>query len=576
MKLTDKQKELIKIYVRFVEEKLKYPTNVDMLVLGVSRNRVREHFGNLSNLKDAAREAYPNKFKKIDKKKAPHIHSDFTKEALGAIVKENDYQEGTFFVTGVSPVSYLDWTDEDYERATLGLDVLAQNLFMPGFQAMQNFLKRENAEMILLPMPAHVKALQKQPLYYDPRLKPFKNKFATQFTFNRHLKAIEAHINPQQFNPLTGFKRLRVHKYTDNYQPGQEIKMKKTSLIIGHSKQMMEIVPTGNDTHPRMIHSTGTITNPRYLPNRVGMIANEDHKLGGLIIEIRDGSFWTRQVQFDPKNGSFVDLGKRYHADGSVTEERAEAFKMGDVHPGLHDDEALNAMYELWDVIKPKRIFFEDFFDGTSISHHTEKKRLTRALQPEHFKDLPTEIEAARRTLQKIWDRAPADAELIATASNHPDHVMQYLDRGAYVNDCKANYEVGHRMVVHTLDGKNPLKEYLDPEGRMRWTGENEDYFVEGCQMNAHGHLGINGSRGSKQGHELAYGNAMVAHSHTPSVYHDTFTVGHMTIPRHGYNNGPSSWVLACGAVYQGSHKQLYMIIKGSAFRPRKKKATKK
>jgi hypothetical protein len=508
--------------------------------------------------------------------KIPHVHSDFTKEALGSIVKENDYQEGTFFITAVAPTSYLDWSDEDHERAKNGEDVLAENLFEPGFAAVENFLARNKAELVLLPMPAHVRALQKQPFYYDPKLKDFRQNFATEFTFNSHLKAIEAHLNPQQINPLTGLKRLKVHKYTQDSKPGAEIKRFKTSIIVAHSKQMMEVVPTGNDTHPRVVHSTGTITNPQYLRNRIGMIANEDHKLGGLIVEIKGDVFWLRQVQFDTKNGSFVDLGVRYHADGRTTDVRCLAFKMGDVHPGHHDQKALNAMYDLWDIIRPKRIFFEDFFDGASISHHLANKRLTRAKMPEHFADLPTEIREARKVLEEIWSKAPKDAELIATASNHPEHVTRYLEEGRYINDNKANYDIAHRMVVMSLDHKNPLKEYLDPESRMNWTGENQDYFVEGVQMNAHGHLGLNGSRGSKQGHELAYGNAMVAHSHTPSIFHDTFTVGHMTHERHGYNNGPSTWILCCGAVYKGGHKQLYMIIDGSAFRPKKKKTLSK
>jgi hypothetical protein len=515
----------------------------------------------------------------IDADKVPHALAGFTKESLGSILKENDYREGTFFITAASPTSYLDWSPADHKRAKEGEDVLAENLFLPGFRAMQSFLKIKKAELVILPMPAHVKALQKQPLHYDPRLQAHYGDFATEFTFNKHLKAIEAYLNPQQTNPLTGLKRLRIHRYNDENGQGNEIKRFKTSIIVGHSKQMMEVVATGNDTKPRIIHSTGTITKPGYLRNRIGMIAQEDHKLGGLIIEISGDVFWIRQVQFDTVNGSFVDLGQRYHADGTVTPERCEAFKMGDIHPGHHNDRALDAMYRLWDKIQPKRIFFEDFFDGSSISHHTEKKRLTRTKihrKSPQFKDLPTEIAMAKKTLEAIWAKAPKDAELIATASNHPDHVVQYLDRGAYLNDSSENYDIAHRMVVMELDGKNSLKEYLDPSGRMNWTHENDDYFVEGVQMNAHGHLGVNGAKGGKAGHEAAYGDAMVAHSHTPSVYHNTFTVGHMTHDRHGYNQGPGTWLVACGGVYKGGQKQLYIFIQGEAFMPEKTKTGKK
>lgn len=568
--MDDKKKSIIKAYTAIAKEKSGDPTRSELGGMGITRDHVRYYFGNLDGLKKASKGIFAKTFAEIEKKKAPHVHSDFTKEALGAIVKENDYQDGTFFITAVAPTSYLDWSEDDRLAAENDIDVTASNLFEPGFQAVQNFLKRNKAELVLLPMPAHVRALKKQPSHYDPKLKPFRDKFSTEFTFNRHLKAIEAHINPQQINPITGLKRLRIHKYTPDSQPGSEIKRIKTSVIVAHSKQMLEVVPTGNDSHPRIVHSTGAITEPSYLRNRIGMIANEDHKLGGLIVEIKGDVFWIRQVQFDVQNGSFVDLGVRYHANGKATPERAEAFKMGDIHPGHEDKNALKAIYELWDIIKPKRIFLEDFFDGSSISHHLANKRLSKARLPNQFLDLPSEIECAANVLGEVVGKAPKDAEIIATASNHPEHVNRYLEEARYINDCKANYDIGHRMVVMALDGKNPLKEYLDPHSKMNWTNENQDYFVEGVQMNSHGHLGVNGSRGNKIGHELAHGNVMVAHSHTPSVFHDCFTVGHTTQPRHGYNNGPSSWILCSGAVYKGGQKQLYMIINNSAFRPKK------
>lgn len=573
MALTPKQTEIVNIYADLAEKNGRYPSRSELIGAGVSRDRVRDHFGTMSELRAAAIKALPEKLAAVDKKKDPHPLSDFTKEGLGTIIKENDYQDGIFIITAAAPVTSLDYTEDQLIAAKNGKDVIGHNLHKPAFSAVQNFMKRNGAELVILPMPAHVKPLHEQPRHYDPDLLPFQDSFATEFTFNNHLKAIEAHINPQQINPLTGLKRLRVHKYRAiDGGTGAEITRFKTSIIVAHAKQMMDVVPTGNESHPRIIHSTGCITKPAYLRNRIGMIANEDHKLGALVVEIEGDVFHLRQVQMDPLDGSFVDLGKRYHADGRVTEERAEAFKMGDLHPGHHESDALRAMFDLWKIIKPKRIFFEDFFDGTSISHHLERKKLTRAKLPEYFKDLPTEIAMAREVLEEIWEKAPKDAELIATASNHPEHVQRYLDEGRYINDIAENYKIAHRMIVMDLDGKNALQEFLDPEKRMNWTHENQDYFVEGVQMNVHGHLGIGGARGSKVGHETAHGDAMVAHSHTPSIYHNTFTVGHMTKERHGYNNGAQTWILCSGAVYKGGQKQLYMIIKGKFQRDARKK----
>ena len=566
MKLTDKQTDILTKYIKIAKDGKKIPTRADLISNGISRDKVRNAFGNIEKLALSAKKMHPELFKSILERK-PHELQDFTREALGSIIKENNHQDGTYFITAASPTSYLDWSDGDYIRANSGQDVMAKNLFEPGFKAVQTFLKENNAKMVILPMRAHVKALQKQPLHYDPRLKPYKNLFATEYTFNKHLKAIDAYLNPQQINPLTGLKRLRIHKYRSNNKAGEEIRNFKTSVILAHSKQALEVIPTGNSTHPRLIHSTGAITKPSYLRNRIGMIADEDHKLGGLVIEIKGDVFWLRQVQFDVDNGSFVDLGKRYHANGKITPERAEAFKMGDLHAGYHNEIALNAMYKLWDKIKPKRIFFEDFFDGSSISHHVEKNKLSKAKIKEQFKDLPTEIDMAKKVINKIFDKAPKDALFYATASNHHDFLHRYLNEGRYINDKPENYSIAHRMVVMALDGKNPLKEYVDPDTKMIWTHENEDIYVEGVQMNVHGHLGINGARGSKIGHELAYGNVMVGHSHSPSIYHDTYTVGHMSIDRHSYNNGASTWLLCSGAVYKNGCKQLYIIVNGKAFK---------
>lgn len=574
MVLTPKQKEIIKIYTGLVRKSGKYPTRAALLSAGVSRDKVRDHFGNMNALKEAAIQEKPKSFAKLEGKRRlieEHPFKNFTKEALGSIVKENNFEDGIFFITAAAPCSYIDLDDKEKEKILDGKPVIAENLHIPAFNAVKNFLKRQKAELIILPMPAHVRALKEQPQHYDPNLFPHLKDFVTEYTFNSHLKAIEAHINPQQINPLTGMRRLKIHKLREGGHLGEEIKRHKTSLVIGHSKQMMEVVATGNDSHPRIIHSTGAITRPAYLKNRIGLIAESDHTLGGLIIEIEGGIFYLRQVQMDPRDGSFVDIGTRYFADGSVKEERAEAFKMGDIHPGLQDPAVLDCWYDLWDTIKPKRIFYEDFFDGKSISHHLEKKNLERVQRPEHFRTLPNEIEMAKIVLNDTFDHAPNDAELIATASNHPEHLMRYLNEARYINDIDVNFDIAHRMVVMKLDGKNPLKEYLDPEERMNWTSRNEDYFVEGVQMNSHGDQGTNGSRAGKTGQEATYSDAMVAHSHTPGIYHQLFTVGHSTVPRHGYNDGPSTWIPCSGAVYKRGQKQLYMVINGKYRRDTKK-----
>lgn len=571
--LTPKQREVLQKYIKIVKSEKNYPTRAGLHALGVSRDVFRAHFGNLSNLRSVAEREEPKIFEKLilqkikeDKeevKKEKHALIDFTKDGLGNIIKVNNYKSGRFFVTAAAPTSYIDYTVEQKEAAEKGDDFFAENLHKKGFDTALSFCKLTGSELIVLPMPAHVKALKSQPQHYDPRLKPYLGNFATEYTFNNNLKAIEARINPQQVNSLTGLKRLKLKGSNKEMDLEKEIKRFKTSIIIAHSKQMMEPVATGNSTHPRILHSTGCITNPAYLRNRIGMLAEDDHLLGGLIVEIDEGTFHIRQARMDPRDGSFVDLSTRYFSDGTTKYERAEAFKIGDIHPGHHDQEVLNCLYEIWDLTQPKRIFYEDAYDGTSGSHHLLSKNITKAMLPEYFKTIPAELAMARKVLEESWNRAPKDAELFMTASNHPEHLMGYLERGQYINDCPENFNIAHRMVVMKMDGKNPLKEYLDPEGRMTWLHENDDYFIDGVQLAAHGHLGVNGSRQGKVGLETTYGSAIVAHSHTPSIYHELFQVGHSSVARHGYNKGPGTWITCSGLQYKRGQKQLIMIIKG-------------
>lgn len=551
------KREILQHYVAIARELKRFPTRTELEVI-VSERQVRKYFKSLTNLKVHATRVFPD-LDELNPAKSNHPLKDFTKEGLGNIIKTNNIKNGRFFITAASPTSYVDYTKEEMEQINKGKDIEAFNLHEKAFNSVLNFCKREQAELIILPMPAHVKALKKQPQHYDPRLKPYVNRFFTEYTFNKHLKALEAHINPQQINPLTGLRRLKV---TPNSNLEGESKRAKTSIIVAHSKQMMEVVATGNSTHPRIIHSTGAITMPHYLRNRIGMIAKEDHVLGGLIVEIEDEVFYVRQVQMNPKDGSFIDLGTRYLANGETKKERAEAFKMGDIHPGYEAQDVLNCWYEVWKVTQPRRIFYEDWFDASSVSHHLAKKNISRYKLPKYFKSLEEEIKYCKSVLTATFNNAPSDALLYATDSNHPGHLNRYLEEGRYIHD-DANYELAHRMVVLALDGKNPLKEYLDPEGRMTWLDVNDDYFVEGVQLGAHGHLGVNGAKAAKAGLELAYANAMVAHSHTPGIYHQLFVVGHSSKDRHGYNDGPSTWIPCSGLVYKGGAKQLIMVIGG-------------
>lgn len=478
----------------------------------------------------------------------PHPHKDFTREALSDRLGAASKSKQRFIITAVGA---------------------GQKLHKKAFQALQTYCRANNATMILLPMRAQVRALDNQPNHYDPALKPYKKYFYTEYVMNSRIKALELQINPQQINPLTGISKIRGKAQKVLEDDLQIIKdmvanINKISLVVAHSKQMLEVLPTGNNTDPRVVHTTGAITMPSYLTNtRTGLIATEEHDLGAVVVEVEGNAFHIRQVQFNAKNGSLISLGKRYKADGKVEKESAEMFVMGDIHPGYECEVALKAWYQVWKEVTPKRIALHDWFDGTSVSHHLSNHNISKALRPPKFATLEAEILHAKKVLyEKIANHAPKNSSLYLIPSNHPDFLIKYLERGDYVKD-PANFDLAHRMVVSVLDGKHYLKPWLDPDNRYKWLKRDDDLLIEGIQTNCHGDKAANGVKGSPVALERTYSDSMSGHTHTPRIFKGAWVVGHSSLARHGYNTGASSWVLCSGNIYKGGHRELIMIING-------------
>lgn len=515
-------------------------------------SRINQKYG-LDKSDESVRIAYRRHSGAGPKPKAePHPHADFTKKALGDIVVKKNVKKGRYFVTAVSADAEVD---------------------VPFFNAVKSYCKKTDAKLIILPMRSHVRPLKSQPSHYDPLLKPYLDCFATEYIFNKFLRAIEAHLNPQQTIPLTGLDRIRgpLEDFETPSKQSRDIVAKaihsreKPSIIVASPKQMMETIPVGNSGMPRILHSTGALTKPDYLSNRIGMIAKSDHVIGGLVVEIEGDAFHLRQVQA-AADGSFVELAKRkclrYFPNGKTKAEHALGFKMGDIHCGQHDEALFPPMFDLWKITKPEVITLEDLMDGVSISHHLEGRNLDKDRRPAKLKTLDSELNITRSIVDLFKAKKPKNAKLIVTDANHNGHLYRYLNEGRYMKD-DANRELAHRMVVQVYDGLNPLQERLDPKKEMVWLTENDDFWIEGVQMGAHGHLGLNGARGSKRSHDKSYGDAMVGHHHAPFIYHRVFGVGTHSLMRLGYNKGPSGWLPTDGLVFKGGQKMLVTYIKG-------------
>lgn len=513
---------------------------------------------------------------------------DFTKSALGEIKKERQSDQSKMYVlASVSPMVLAGPRPDTYggkdEDEFSDMD---PNVHKLGWKNLvDNFLVRNKAELHILPMRAHMRALEGQPHYYDDILRPFKKQFVTDLTINGGVvKIIEAHLNPQMINPLTGLGEMKGKPnkflFQDVDMDGRVAdvfdKNRTSSIIVAHPKQMMQTYPVGFESLPRLIHSTASMNDPQYIENRMGRLAAESHTLGFLILEIKGRKFWMRQVQINPRTGEFVSMGVRYKPDGSAKRERADTLDFGDLHCGAHDPASLECAFEMMRYFRPRCTVWHDVHDGKSYTYHDRKKRVTRIRRPDCFKSLKAEGEVGRQVLSMIDEvNKEVGAEgYIIDGSNHNQGLSRALEEMESALD--ENYETMSELQIANLRGLNPLRCLIDGghddiidviskgySSKFRWIEKNQDFIRWGVQLGQHGDQGVAGKRGNKVEHSIVYTNAIVGHTHAPSIHNGVWTNGTLSELRMEYENGPLKSHHAHTVLYDGGFREMLFEIKG-------------
>lgn len=522
MTLTETQKEIIVAYLEFVKTSNKHPKREDMSKLGYKNNKIRRHFTSLTNLRTTVKKLHPEKFENVID------NSLFTRRKF----KE------------------LEGEVKKYKRFVITTVVNDCEVNKGFLKSIDQYCKLNNAALLLLPShdPAH--NLEKEyTWHFDPliakRLIVFDD---LELNSNLFLCAIK--LSAKHIDPITGLERI-----------GQ----RDGSFIYASPKQRLKYVPTGNTKLPHAIMTAGAITNPdykteRYLSQRTAYIAQHDHVLGAIIVEIVDNKFFHfRQIQAE-KNGSFIDIGVKY--DGEKTYDvKPEAIVLGDWHSGETDSAVRKTWFGLIDTLKPKKLIIHDIMNGKSINPHEKDKIVNKAKSP---MTLGYEFLLVATELNEIAKHAP---EIVIVKSNHDEFLERYINSGDWTNDiynCKLCMQLGLEM----MNGKNPLEyavshQLLEPK-KFKWLGRDEDYKIANVQLGAHGDKGQNGSKGNIKSMEMCYGNSITGHSHSAQILRGAWCVGTSTYLKVGYNEGPSNWTHTSCILYSNGSKQLINCFNGN------------
>jgi hypothetical protein len=243
---------------------------------------------------------------------------------------------------------------------------------------------------------------------------------------------------------------------------------------------------------------------------------------------------------------------------------------------GALDPVSLECAFSMIRYFKPKHTVWHDVHDGKSYTHHDRKKMVTYLRNSECFKSLEAEGLMNRQILgqiKSVLDEVGAEGHIVD--SNHHNHLDRFLDGEEFRRD-RINCQLASELFVAANRGLNPLRVLIDGghddvldviregyDSKFQWVEPNTDFIRWGVQLGQHGHQGIGGSRGNKHHHSLAYTNAIVGHTHKPSIHNGVYTNGTLSLLRLGYNDGPLDWLHAHTVLYAKGMREMIVEIKG-------------
>jgi hypothetical protein len=342
------------------------------------------------------------------------------------------------------------------------------------------------------------------------------------------------------------------------------------SFIYASPKQRLKVVPVSNQKLPHICMTTGAITTSnykteRYLSERTAYIAEHDHVMGAVVIEIKDSKkYFFRQLQAED-SGAFIDLGVSYQPNGKIYKENPIGFVLGDWHAGSTDPLARKVWAEIIKELKPETLVLHDFFDGQSINPHERGRHIERAKLAEKGRlNLEAELSQGFRDLSELSQTVD---NVVVVKSNHDEFLERYLNEGLYVGHPE-NHRISLLLAYRMLSGEDPLKAGIEYVGglkfkNVRWLARDEDFKLAGIQCGAHGDKGANGSKGNVPAMEAAYGNCITGHTHVPEILRDAWSVGTSSYLKLSYNKGPSSWLHGSILIYNDGSRQLIITFDG-------------
>jgi len=355
-----------------------------------------------------------------------------------------------------------------------------------------------------------------------------------------------------------------------------------SSAIVGHPKLELITVPTPQSKLPKIMSTTGAVTERNYIESKAGKKGEFHHTFGAAVVEVENSKLFHLRQLNATNDGSFCDWGHEYFPDRPRQRARVEAIVCGDEHREFADPLVVAAMYAKGGIVaqlKPKWLVRHDIHDFYSGSHWHKNEPFVR------YAKHKAGVDDVRGELQKTFDHigktTPAGTHNLIVFSNHHDHLARWAKDTDNAKDWRncvfwaQTYDFMCRFSYMTplgVTSPDPFaywgKEMLSEEvlGRTTFLEPGESRLILGIMVGYHGNEGANGARGSITTFSKIGVKTVTGHVHAPGIRDGAYSVGTFGILNPTFTRGqPSSWMNTGAFIYRNGKRSLFHLINGKA-----------
>lgn len=431
------------------------------------------------------------------------------------------------------------------------------------WESVQQFCSRNKAELIVIPNRYH------NPTSRWSQADESQNWYAAEVVPHLLDKRISLNAN------LVLLGDIRILPTAVRPTSGMETLTGEKSAILGHNKLELVTIPTPQNSLPKVLMTTGTITVDNYTDSKSGKKGEHHHTYGGIVVEVRGDAFYFRQVTAG-EDGTFYDLNKRYTPNGVESIDSIPALVMGDLHERFADPGVVKATFDnkgsIVNTLNPETVVLHDVLDFYSQNHHHRGKVFTNLAKAQSGDNI---VEREIDRLADFIRKRLSDRRTVFVPSNHPDALARWVEETDWRGDplnAEFYLKTALAMVQSTRMGDSGavvdcpfaywMRQKLDGDNYL-FPARDETMLIEGISVTDHGDKGPNGARGSIRNFGKLGVKSIIGHSHTPGIMDGVFQVGTSSRLRLEYNSGPSSWLHCHALIYPDGKRTLLAVIDG-------------